>query len=195
MSTRLTTEEELHLFARARAGDRAAEAELVLAHLPPAYVLVNRYAFLWPVPKEDLEQEAALALVTAVRRFDPTRGVRFVSYAMWWVRAGIQRACEHWHHLSQEPPNENIRWIENMPDQETPQSEGIDLHLLRALSPQRRAAVELVLGLNGHEPHTHSQVATVLGVRRAAASKLYVRAIAELRRLLHRRGGMPRRVA
>jgi RNA polymerase sigma factor (sigma-70 family) len=196
MNTRLSVEEELHLVDRARAGDREAEARLVICHLPPAYSLVNRYARYTAVPKEDLEQEAALALVTAVRKFDPTRGVRFVSYAMWWVRVRVQRTCQGWRYLSQEPPADNVRWIENMPDKEPPPpSDGIDLRVLRELSPRRRTAVELVLGLNGHEPHTRPELAEALGVRLGAANKLYSRAIGELRRRLHRCGEAPRRAA
>jgi RNA polymerase sigma factor (sigma-70 family) len=196
MSTRLSAEEEHHLVARARAGDREAEAELVTGHLPPAYSLVNRYARRSLVPKEDLEQEAALALVTAVRKFDPARGVRFVTYAMWWVRVRVQRTCRGWRYLSQEPPADNIRWIENFPERERPTPcEGVDLAVLRELLPRRRAAIELVLGLNGHPPHSRPQLAAALGIRQGAANKLYMRAITDLRRLLHRRGGVPRRAA
>jgi RNA polymerase sigma factor (sigma-70 family) len=195
MKTRLSAEEELHLIALAQNGDRDAEARLVLAHLPPAYVVVNRYFRRGSIPMEDLEQEAALALVTAVRRFDPARGVRFVTYAMWWVRVRVQRASQRWYHLSQEPPADGTRWIENMPEQKTVPAEGVDLRLLHTLPPRRRAAVELVLGLNGHQPHTRPQLAAALGVRLGAANKLYHRALAQLRRALRRRDAVRRRAA
>ena len=137
MSKRLSAEEELALAVRARAGDREAEARLIIEHLIPAYSLVNRYVHRWGVPKEDLEQEAALGLLTAVRRFEPDRGVRFLTYAMWWVRVGIQRTCRGWRYLSQEPPADNIRWIENMAKPEKPPpADGIDLRvLLRVAAP------------------------------------------------------------
>ena len=61
MSSRMSAQEELRLVALARAGDREAEARLLKVHLPPAYALVNRYREHAAVPKEDLEQEAALA--------------------------------------------------------------------------------------------------------------------------------------
>jgi RNA polymerase sigma factor (sigma-70 family) len=195
MSKRLSSEEELRLAVRARAGDREAEARLVIDHLLPAYALVNRYVRPGSVPKEDLEQEAALALLTAVRRFEPTRGVRFVTYAMWWVRVRVQRACRGWGYLSQEPPVDDIRWIENMPEKQDPPAEGIDLSLLNELPPRRRTAVELVLGLNGHEPHTRPQLAEALGVRVGAANKVYIRALAELRRKIRLREDAPRRAA
>jgi RNA polymerase sigma factor (sigma-70 family) len=196
MSNRLSAEEELRLVAQARAGDREAEAQLIADHLRPAYAVVNRYLHHTFVPKEDLEQEAALALLTAVRKFDPTRGVRFVSYAMWWVRVRIQRTCRGWRYLSQEPPADGIRWIENMPEKEAlVPSAGIDLCLLRELSPRRRTAIELVLGINGHKPHTRVEMAAALGIRQGAANKLYIRALAHLRKLVRRRGQAPRRAA
>jgi RNA polymerase sigma factor (sigma-70 family) len=185
MSSRMSAEEELRLVALARAGDREAESRLLVDHLLPAYAMVNRYRYHSAVPKEDLEQEAAVAILTAIRRFDPARGVRLVSYAMWWVRVRVQRACRGWHYLSQEPPTQGRRWLEAMPD-ETDRylSAGIDLDVLGELTPGRRAAVELVLGLNGHRPHSRGEMAAALGIGEAAANKLYTRALAQLRRLV-----------
>ncbi len=196
MSTRLSAEEERQLVAQAQTGDCNAEARLIIDHLLPAYAVVNRYVRRSEVPKEDLEQEAALALLTALRRFDPARGVRFVTYAMWWVRVRVQRTCSGWRHLSQEPIVDGRRWIETMPDDECSRpSDGIDLRILKELSPRRRAAIELVLGLNGHEPHSRVELAAALGIRRGAANKLYVRALAQLRRALSSGDYAPRRAA
>jgi RNA polymerase sigma factor (sigma-70 family) len=195
MKQRLDADEERRLIALAQAGDRDAEAQLVVAHLPPAHAIVNRYAGLTEAPKEDLEQEAALALVLAVRKFDPARDVRFITYAMWWVRAWVLRAGERWYHLSQEPPVYEARWIETMPDERPPPPEGIDLCVLQGLRPRARAAVELRLGLNGYEPHSQLQTAEALGIRLAAANQLYLRALARLRWRLDRLETCPRRAA
>jgi RNA polymerase sigma factor (sigma-70 family) len=195
MKTRMTFEEEQQLIALAKTGDREAESQIVLAHMRPAYAVVNHYFRRGAIPKEDLEQEAALALVTAVRRFDVTRGVRFITYAMWWVRVRVQRASRRWYHLSQEPPADGTRWIENMPEKTAVPSDGVDLRLLRTLPPRRRMAVELVLGLNGQKPHSRQQLAAVLGVRPGAANKLYRRALAHLRHVLRRRSVASRRAA
>jgi DNA-directed RNA polymerase sigma subunit (sigma70/sigma32) len=195
MNERLSAEDERRLITLAQAGDSAAETELVIAHLPPAFAIVNRYVGCTEAPQEDLEQEAALALVLAVRKFDTGRDVRFITYAMWWVRARVQRASQRWYHLSQEPPVTNARWIETMPEDKPPPPVGVDLRFLRGLRPRSRAAVELVLGLNGHRPHTQVQMAAVLGIRLAAANKLYLRALARLRRRLGRRAISPRLAA
>jgi DNA-directed RNA polymerase sigma subunit (sigma70/sigma32) len=194
MSERLSAEEELRLLARARAGDREAEARLVREHLAPAYRLVNRYRRGRRIPKEDLEQEAALALVTALRRFDPGRGVRLVTYAMWWVRVRLQRTRYRWQYFSQEP-NTHDRWLDTFPQVEPPPpGPGVDLALLTQLSPKRRAVVERLLGLNGHRQHRRSELFAALGIRPAAANKLYTRALEQLRRLSCRDGD-PRRAA
>jgi RNA polymerase sigma factor (sigma-70 family) len=194
MNARISAEEERQLVERARTGDREAESQLLIAHLPPAFAMVNRYARHGPVPKEDLEQEAALALLTAIRKFNPSHGVRLVTYAMWWVRVRLQRTCRAWYYLSQEPPADGIRWIENLPEKErlTPEDE-IDLTLLLKLSQRRRTAIELVFGLNGCKVHTRIEMAAALGLRLAAANKLYIRALAQLRELVHVHATIPRR--
>jgi RNA polymerase nonessential primary-like sigma factor len=51
---------------------------------------------------EDLVQEGILGLITAARKFDPTRGVRFSTYAWYWIRQGIFRAIANHQNL--------IRW-------------------------------------------------------------------------------------
>ncbi len=196
MSTRLTPEEEARLVALARAGDRSAESRLVLAHLAPAYALVNRFAERTRVPKEDLRQEAALAVVRAVRKFDASRGVRLVTYAMWWVRHRLLSASRRWHHLSQEPPDGGGRWLDTMPQPEPPPPPfGIDLEMLDELTPKRRAVVELLAGLNGHRPHTRQEVAAALGIGLEAAHQLCGRALDQLRWLARLRGARPGRAA
>jgi RNA polymerase sigma factor (sigma-70 family) len=196
MNTRLLVDEEHRLIEQARSGDRNAEARLVDLHLLPAYAWVNKFVRNSLVPREDLEQEAALALVMALRKFDPKRGVRFVTYAMWWVRVRVQRACRTWRYLSQEPPTDNIRWIENMPDRPLPRAQdSVDLRALNELSFRRRQAVERVLGLNGHEPHSRDQLAAALGVHVGAANKLYLRGLADLRKKLHSCTTLPQQAA
>lgn len=86
----LTTREEGRLVRRARRGDAEALRELVDAHLPMVKYMVRRS----PVKGcslADLQQQGQLGLLHAVRVFDPNRGVRFWTYARWWVRAYIKK--------------------------------------------------------------------------------------------------------
>jgi RNA polymerase sigma-32 factor len=88
---RLSRDEEQALARRFRDhGDIAARDRLVLAHLPLGRALANR-AKAGGVPREDLEQQAVLGLIRSVESFDPERGLRFNTFARWWVRAFLDR--------------------------------------------------------------------------------------------------------
>lgn len=84
----LSPEEELELARRARAGDAAALQHLVRANLRFVVNVVKRYrragiGFL------DLINEGNVGLLRAARKFDPDKGLRFISYAVWWIRTTI----------------------------------------------------------------------------------------------------------
>ncbi len=70
-------------------GDRDAMHRLVASHMRLAVSMAGRFR-RYGVPMPDLMQEAHLALMKAAEKFDPERGVRFSSYATWWIRAGLQ---------------------------------------------------------------------------------------------------------
>jgi len=89
----LMPEEEVALAARARAGDSAARRRLATANLRFVVSVARRYQG-HGVPICDLVNEGNLGLLRAADRFDETRGVRFVSYAHWWVRRAIVEAIE-----------------------------------------------------------------------------------------------------
>jgi RNA polymerase primary sigma factor len=88
----LSKDREEQLSVRAAAGDRDALSSLVEHHLPLVVGLARGYAGRG-VSLEDLIQEGNLGLLRAAERFDPTRGVRFATYATWWVRQHISRAA------------------------------------------------------------------------------------------------------
>ena len=83
----LTQEQETALARRLRDhGDLEAARELVVSHLR-VVVAVARGYLGYGLPQSDLIQEGNIGLMKAVRRFDPERGVRLVSFAMHWIRA------------------------------------------------------------------------------------------------------------
>jgi RNA polymerase sigma-32 factor len=85
----LTVERERELARRYRGeGDLEAARELVLAHLR-VVVAISRGYLGYGLPQADLIQEGNIGLMKAVKRFDPERGVRLVSFAVHWVRAEI----------------------------------------------------------------------------------------------------------
>lgn len=85
----LTVERERELARRYHGeGDLEAARELVLAHLR-VVVAISRGYLGYGLPQADLIQEGNIGLMKAVKRFDPERGVRLVSFAVHWVRAEI----------------------------------------------------------------------------------------------------------
>ena len=85
----LTPEQEQDCGRRLqRDGDIDAARQLVLSHLR-LVVAVSRKYVGYGLPQADLIQEGNIGLMKAVRRFDPERGVRLVSFALHWIRAEI----------------------------------------------------------------------------------------------------------
>jgi RNA polymerase sigma-32 factor len=85
----LTSEEERELGRRYRAGDQAAGQTLVASNLRFAIKVARSYRAPG-LPMSDLIQEASLGLMKGVERFDPERGIRLISFAVWWIRAQLQ---------------------------------------------------------------------------------------------------------
>jgi RNA polymerase sigma-32 factor len=85
----LSAAREQELARRFRgSGDLEAARELVLAHLR-VVVAISRGYLGYGLPQADLIQEGNIGLMKAVKRFDPERGVRLVSFAVHWIRAEI----------------------------------------------------------------------------------------------------------
>ncbi|HYA46644.1 MAG TPA: RNA polymerase sigma factor RpoH [Burkholderiales bacterium] len=85
----LAPEEELRLARRFRSdGDVESARQLVLSHLRLVVAIARGYIG-YGLPQGDLIQEGNVGLMKAVKRFDPERGVRLVSFAIHWIRAEI----------------------------------------------------------------------------------------------------------
>ncbi|MGZ8263477.1 MAG: RNA polymerase sigma factor RpoH [Burkholderiales bacterium] len=85
----LTQEQETTYARRLRdQDDLAAARELVLSHLRVVVAIARGYMG-YGLPQADLIQEGNIGLMKAVKRFDPDRGVRLVSFAVHWIRAEI----------------------------------------------------------------------------------------------------------
>jgi RNA polymerase primary sigma factor len=87
----LSRDEELELARKAFRGDVKAQEKLA-RHNVRFVVSVAKKFQNRGVPLVDLIGEGNLGLMTAARKFDPDRGVKFISYAVWWIRQAVQAA-------------------------------------------------------------------------------------------------------
>lgn len=86
----LAQDAEQRLVLAAKAGDRAARAQLVEAFMPAISAIARTYRS-GQVQRLELLQEGVVGLLRALERFDPQRGVPFWGYATWWVRQAMQQ--------------------------------------------------------------------------------------------------------
>ncbi|MGQ0813987.1 MAG: sigma-70 family RNA polymerase sigma factor [Gemmatimonadota bacterium] len=87
----LTVQDEIELGRRAQKGDEDAINKLVRSNLRFVISVAKKYQNRG-VSLTDLIQEGNVGLVTAARKFDPEQGVKFISYAVWWIRQAILSA-------------------------------------------------------------------------------------------------------
>ena len=87
----ITQEKEVELTKRIKLGDKAAANELVTANLRFVISVAKQYQNKG-LDLVDLIQEGNIGMLEAAYKFDETRGYRFISYAVWWIRQSIMRA-------------------------------------------------------------------------------------------------------
>lgn len=88
--TPLSPEREYELAVRfKKTTDREAAHELIVSHLPFVVKVAFQYRH-YMLPMQDLIQEGAVGLMKSLKRFDPYKGYRLVSFAVWWIKAYIK---------------------------------------------------------------------------------------------------------
>ncbi|MCX6573965.1 MAG: RNA polymerase sigma factor RpoD/SigA [Candidatus Aminicenantes bacterium] len=134
----LTDEQEKELGERIRKGDQEALQTLVKSNLKFVVSYVKKYRGMG-LALLDLIDEGNIGLIEAAKRFDPSRNVRFVSYAVWWIRQAIIHALTLYSRITRIP--------QKLADQ---------------ISQMKKKAAELKTGL-GREP-TRDEIARAMGL-------------------------------
>ena len=137
----LDAETELQLaYAWRDSRDEAALHRLITAYMRLAISMASKFK-RYGAPMNDLVQEAGLGLMKAADKFDPDRGVRFSTYAVWWIKASVQDyVMRNWSMVrtgstsSQKSLFFNMRRVQAQLEREAQQTgENLDKHQLNQL--------------------------------------------------------------
>ncbi|WMD19024.1 RNA polymerase sigma factor RpoH [Achromobacter seleniivolatilans] len=157
----LSAERETELGRRLRdQEDLGAARELILSHLR-LVVSVARQYLGYGLPHADLIQEGNVGLMKAVKRFDPERGVRLVSFAVHWIKAEIHEyIIRNWRLVKVATTKAQRKLFFNLrsmrPDGQTLDPEQVD-HIARELNVRREDVSEMEVRLSGREMSLENQ--------------------------------------
>jgi RNA polymerase primary sigma factor len=196
----LSREDEVELAREIRKGDPQALNRLVASNLRFVVTVAKRYRN-HGVAFADLVNEGNLGLIRAARRFDETKGVRFISYAVWWIRQAMMQAIAEQSRIVRIPvgrmdeANRVVRTSRRLSQElgrrPTPEEVGLELDLSpeavqRALSmhsgyvsldapvpdTEDTSMLELIPDREGEEPEERTQREALRDVLEASLTHL-----------------------
>lgn len=142
----LTPQQEVELAAKIKKGDLEARDRMINANLRLVVTIARDYANLG-LPLLDLISEGNIGLTKAVERFDPTKGAKLSTYAMWWIKQSIKRALAN--------QSKTIR---------------LPVHLADKLAKMRRVSLQMSDEL-GREP-TDEELGEEIGIASEKVARL-----------------------
>jgi len=158
----LSAEEELELATRfKKENDLEAARQLIVSHLRLVASIARGYMG-YGLPQADLIQEGNIGLMKAVKRFDPERGVRLVSFAMHWIKAEIHEyIVRNWRLVKIATTKAQRKLFFNLRSMKTGintmQTGEVD-HIARELNVKPEEVLEMESRLNGHEISLESNI-------------------------------------
>lgn len=179
----ISAEEEIELSKKIHAGDRAALEKLVRANLRFVVTVANQYKDQG-LSLPDLINEGNVGLIRAAEKFDETRGFKFISYAVWWIRERIIHALaeeqkQNSRQLSGELPSpDNLIAPSGLTGEiisaETNQTLGL-------LGERERLIIECTFGINGQPEMTLDEMGERMGLSRQRVRQIREKSIRKLR--------------
>jgi len=142
----LTLQQEIVLAGKIKNGDAAARERMINANLRLVVTIARDYVNLG-LPLLDLISEGNIGLTKAVERFDPAKGAKLSTYAMWWIKQSIKRALAN--------QSKTIR---------------LPVHLVDKLAKVRRVSLQMSDEL-GREP-TDEELGEELGIATEKVARL-----------------------
>ena len=151
----LTAEEEFSLAVKFRTeNDLEAARKLIVSHLRLVASIARGYNG-YGLPQQDLIQEGNIGLMKAVKRFDPERGVRLVSFAMHWIKAEMHEyIVRNWRMVKIATTKAQRKLFFNLRSMKT----GLNslqpaevAHIAKELNVKPEEVLEMEARLNGHE--------------------------------------------
>lgn len=206
----LSRNEERALGRRIRHGDHEAVNELVCANLRFVVAIAKPFRSR-AVSLLDLIDEGNLGLMRAAQRFDERRGIKFISYAVWWIRQAILHALAQQSRIVRVPlrrtrsmipprghvsldapriPGEENSLLDYLPDTDTPLPDEATAQqsvtesiddAVARLRPREAHVLRLYFGLNGAEPMTLEGIGALYGITRERVRQIRDRALRTLR--------------
>jgi len=142
----LRPQQEIELAGKIKKGDAGARKQMINANLRLVVTIARDYTNLG-LPLLDLISEGNIGLTKAVERFEPTKGAKLSTYAMWWIKQSIKRALAN--------QSKTIR---------------LPVHLADKLAKMRRVSLQMSDEL-GREP-TDEELGGEIGINREKVARL-----------------------
>ena len=204
----LSPEEEADLAKKIRSGDRAAREKLVLSNLRFVVSVAKQYQN-HGLTLGDLINEGNVGLIKAAECFDETKGFKFISYAVWWIRQSILQAIAENARLIRLPLNKIATKPVSMDAPLTTDEESISLYdvyiapdpsiqapesslnqdslktdierSFAALSVREATILSMYYGLNGYSSMSLEEIGTKLGLTSERVRQVKTKAIRKLK--------------
>ena len=170
----LSEDEERRLAARIHAGDERALNKLIEANLRFVVAIARQYQNKG-LPIDDLISEGNIGLMKAARKYDGERGVRFVNYAVVFVRQQIEKA------LKMESAELRVENMKDVRDDNSPAIADDVEFSLDSLNERERKVVTAYFGI-GQERLTMAEIAEDMNLRRERVRQIRNKAIRRLKK-------------